>query len=167
MYKRQGYGGYINRKLGESNFSLTVMQDGEVRGFAITGEDGSGYLRLPYMFLAPDVRRQGHGRRLLSSVIVNAYETHKLGVSLWVAQSNPARSLYDRQGFEVVNTAQAWYGPAWVMQRSVDQPSMGMVSAIEQLVRKEVASRDDIQVDPAESPMLGKGCTDATALYGS
>jgi GNAT superfamily N-acetyltransferase len=54
------------------------------------------------MAVVPSYRRQGVGRALLASLLVQAHLDDFLAVSLSVEEDNPARSLYERLGFESI-----------------------------------------------------------------
>jgi ribosomal-protein-alanine N-acetyltransferase len=61
--------------------------------------------------VAPDVRRKGTGRRLLSIAAAHAHQSGARTMFLEVQASNaPARALYGRFGFVEVGTRKAYYG---------------------------------------------------------
>jgi ribosomal protein S18 acetylase RimI-like enzyme len=52
------------------------------------------------MWVAPEARRQGVGRRLIASVVTWAQEQEASFIELWVTETNdPARRLYESCGF--------------------------------------------------------------------
>lgn len=74
-------------------------------------EPGYGFVdaTTPEVTLAvvPSARRRGLGRVLLAALLAQAQLDLHLAVSLSVEQDNPARGLYERFGFERVDTGDA------------------------------------------------------------
>jgi len=71
-----------------------------------SNDPGYGYVndRIPEVSIAvlPAHRNLGHGTRLLSRMLAEAAGQFP-GLSLSVSSDNPARRLYERLGFQVVN----------------------------------------------------------------
>ena len=65
--------------------------------------------------VAPDQRGTGVGRLLLDALVALAGEQGLPGLSLSVANDNPAKRLYERAGFEVVED----HGDSTTMRRLV------------------------------------------------
>jgi len=64
------------------------------------------------LVVAPDRRRQGTGRRLLTALLAAARDRGCTAVLLEVAADNTAaRALYGAARFEVVATRRGYYGP--------------------------------------------------------
>jgi ribosomal protein S18 acetylase RimI-like enzyme len=60
------------------------------------------------MWVTPSVRRSGVGRDLLAAVCAWARSRGAERTGLWVRSDNqPARSLYEREGFEVVSRSES------------------------------------------------------------
>lgn len=109
-------------------------RDGDL-GFVAENEEGefvgAAWIRLMHGYayiddetpelsiaVAPDVRGRGIGGRLLEALLAGADERHD-AVSLSVQVDNPAKRLYKRHGFEVVEE----YEP----EKSDETPSVTMV----------------------------------------
>lgn len=80
---------------------------------------------LGLVFLAPDARGHGLGRRLLESLAAHAAAVGGTAVRLAVVVGNPARRLYDRAGFAFVarRSRTTWCGAVIevdVLERAVD-----------------------------------------------
>lgn len=60
------------------------------------------------MWVSPHRRRAGIGRELLSAILAWAREQGATRAALWVTAANePARLLYERDGFELRETSGA------------------------------------------------------------
>lgn len=68
--------------------------------------------------LVPELRGKGLGRELLEEVIAEAGSTGK-EVTIYVEHNNPARHLYDRLGFQHVDTNGVYHYLVWRAERSV------------------------------------------------
>ena len=79
---------------------LIVERGGEAIGRLYLREDADA-LHVVDISLMPDSRRHGIGGAIMRDILDQARATGK-GVSIHVEKVNPARSLYDRLGFEVV-----------------------------------------------------------------
>lgn len=95
----------------EGDKAFMALSDGQAVGavwirFATTAQKGYGFVRadVPELMLAvlPALRGCGIGTALLERLLTQLRATDLEAVSLSVARSNPARSLYERQGFRVV-----------------------------------------------------------------
>lgn len=124
IYSPKG-GGFLPRKILEEpairryyadfgkdgDKAFVALSDGQAVGavwirFATTAQKGYGFVRadVPELMLAvlPAFRGRGVGTALLEQTLTQLRATDLEAVSLSVARSNPARSLYERQGFRVV-----------------------------------------------------------------
>ncbi len=79
---------------------LIVERSGEAIGRLYLRDDPEG-LHIIDISLVPDSRGQGIGGAILRDVLGQARDLRK-GVSIHVEKFNPARHLYQRLGFEVV-----------------------------------------------------------------
>lgn len=95
----------------EGDKAFVALSDGQAVGavwirFATTAQKGYGFVRadVPELMLAvlPAFRGRGIGTVLLEQMMTQLRATDLEAVSLSVARSNPARSLYERLGFRVV-----------------------------------------------------------------
>ena len=78
-----------------------VEEDGRVVGSAAVREAGEAEAELKRMYLAPELRGRGLGRRLLELVIEWARERGLVAVTLdTTAEMRAARSLYESAGFQ-------------------------------------------------------------------
>ena len=64
------------------------------------------HMHLDQLFLLPEYQGRGIGSKLVEHVLRNA-RLKNLPVRLWVLQVNPARRLYERLGFQVVEQTAA------------------------------------------------------------
>jgi len=65
---------------------------------------------LENLVIAPSVRRQGLGKRLLEALLASARKTNSHSVFLEVRQSNAAaRSLYEKMSFEQTGSRKSYY----------------------------------------------------------
>ena len=93
--------------------------------YRVFSEDEPGYgfidSETPELAIAvvPSKRGHGIGGRLLTSLIERARESGYDALSLSVEPGNPARKLYERHGFEVVDQG----SEAWTMRASIASPS--------------------------------------------
>jgi ribosomal protein S18 acetylase RimI-like enzyme len=62
--------------------------------------------------LVPELRGKGLGRELLQEVIDEARSAGRQ-VAIYVEHNNPARHLYDRLGFELVDTVGVYHHLVW------------------------------------------------------
>jgi len=62
--------------------------------------------------LMPELRRQGLGRQLLQEVLDEAARDRKV-VTIYVEHFNPARHLYDRLGFQHIDTNGVYHIMKW------------------------------------------------------
>lgn len=86
-------------------------------------EPGYGFVdeHTPELAIAvvPSKRGRGIGERLLTALVERARAAGYDALSLSVEPGNPARKLYERHGFEVVEEGTE----AWTMRASVASPS--------------------------------------------
>jgi GNAT superfamily N-acetyltransferase len=69
-------------------------------------DEQANHFHVDQMFLLPDYQNQGIGSGLIREVQAAAKQ-HGLPVSLWVLRVNPARRMYERLGFRVVEETNA------------------------------------------------------------
>lgn len=84
--------------------ALIAELEGVPAGFALTFRNYSTWEGRPGLFVedlyvTPDARRYGVGRKLLSAIAQRAMERGYRRVDLNVLDWNPARAFYDRIGF--------------------------------------------------------------------
>lgn len=84
--------------------ALIAELDGEPVGYAMTYRTFSTWEGRPGLFVedlyvTPDARKYGIGRRLLATIAAQAVERGYRRVELNVLDWNPARDFYDRIGF--------------------------------------------------------------------
>jgi GNAT superfamily N-acetyltransferase len=79
-----------------------VLVDGERAGRLIVDEQGEGEIGVVDVSLLPAYRRRGIGTRLLTPILERA-EALGRPVAIHVERFNPARRLYERLGFAVVD----------------------------------------------------------------
>ena len=75
-----------------------VMRDGAPVG-GLAAREGAAEIALLQFFLAPEHRRRGLGSTILLTLL-EAWDRSGRPVTLGVLKNNPARSLYERLGFE-------------------------------------------------------------------
>lgn len=81
-----------------------VQVDGEDVGW-LTVLRESNRIEVDAIYIAPERQGGGLGTHLMERLIAEAEETHKM-LTLSTAKVNPARRLYERLDFEVVNESQ-------------------------------------------------------------
>jgi ribosomal protein S18 acetylase RimI-like enzyme len=64
------------------------------------------HMHIDQLFLLPEYQNRGIGTKLVQDVLRSA-QVKNLSVKLWVFQVNPARRLYQRLGFQVVEQTSA------------------------------------------------------------
>ncbi len=122
---------YTHLDPGRGDFGMVVYDDhGPVGvGWALflPAEDGGyGYVddRTPELslWISPGHRGRGLGRHLLRRVVEEARRRGAPAVSLSVEEGNPARRLYEREGFEPVPGREA---DGVMLRRSGEEPLEG------------------------------------------
>jgi GNAT superfamily N-acetyltransferase len=88
-----------------------IVADGCEIGAAHIVETEEHY-RVELIFILPRFQRQGIGTRVLQDVMSAARDSGK-GVTLAVMKVNPARSLYERLGFQVVAEVHGCFEMKW------------------------------------------------------
>ncbi|MBE3009074.1 GNAT family N-acetyltransferase [Microbispora sp. NEAU-D428] len=83
---------------------LAVRDEGEVVGGVLVTDSNRGPW-IADVFRHPDRSPRGLGALMLSTVLVRAGADGLTGVGLVVTEGNPARRLYERLGFRVVDSA--------------------------------------------------------------
>lgn len=96
----------IHTYLDAGNFSL-IYFDGQRAG-AISVGAYPDYIQLEQIYIEPNFQGKGVGSYLVSQLIGQAKEGSK-PLRLRVLKSNPARKLYERLGFEVMDESDARY----------------------------------------------------------
>jgi ribosomal-protein-alanine N-acetyltransferase len=105
---------------------------------AVRGEQVVGYAGVSFtppeadvqtLAVAPEAQREGVGARLLDAVVEHAVARGCRSMLLEVAAANdPARLLYERDGFEVIARRSRYYpdgSDALVMRRALRQEASG------------------------------------------
>jgi ribosomal protein S18 acetylase RimI-like enzyme len=69
-------------------------------------------IQLVHLYIAKDYQRRGFGTQLLKKLFVEAREAN-LPICLRVLAVNPAKRLYERLGFVVVETTAERYFMEW------------------------------------------------------
>ena len=77
-----------------------ITYDGTDIGM-ISIEEGDADVFVPHIEISPEYQGRGIGSRILGQIITNAAQRQK-SVSLRVLKVNPAKSLYERLGFKIV-----------------------------------------------------------------
>lgn len=77
----------------------------EPAGMLRVDEHGT-HMDIDQLFLLPEFQNQGIGTSLLQGILARAKDK-RLPVRLWVLRVNPARSLYERLGFLVLEETSA------------------------------------------------------------
>jgi ribosomal protein S18 acetylase RimI-like enzyme len=109
------------------DFDVTHRQviewDGKVIGYLEVAEK-QDCIRLADIRIAPDFQRRGIGTRLIRGVLERA-AARGLPVTAAVLRVNPARRLYERLGFEVVDSTQTHYRMASRPAGALPRPQEG------------------------------------------
>jgi ribosomal protein S18 acetylase RimI-like enzyme len=91
-----------------------IMVSGVRAGFLATVER-EGLLILKHIEIVPQFRGQGLGAAIIRELIAKA-RMENMGVTLYVLKTNPARQLYERLGFTVVEELDTgWRGVKYRM----------------------------------------------------
>ena len=89
-----------------------VADDGTIRGFAVVAhEDWHERLVLWFLYIAPEWRRRGIGRRLLAEVEAHGRDIGATHV--WLETSNvnvPGVAAYERLGYSLCGADRLYYG---------------------------------------------------------
>jgi ribosomal-protein-alanine N-acetyltransferase len=89
-----------------------LEQDGAVLGYAVLSI-AAGEAHILNLCAAPEVQREGHGRRLLRALLLQARGRGAQRVFLEVRPSNPAAiALYDAEGFNEIGRRPRYYPAA-------------------------------------------------------
>lgn len=78
-------------------------------GYGIRSRDGTG--RIGHMWVAPEVRRQGHGRRMLQTVLTWAAGWGATEMGLWAPKDEPAALALRRSAGFVPNGREQEHRP--------------------------------------------------------
>lgn len=108
-----GLADFVPRLKNPANNSWSVLQDGQiVASITIDGEDlGSNIAHLRWFILADRLRGRGLGRVLLTRALTHCDQFGFDSVHLWTLKGlDPARRLYERNGFQL---AEEYQGDQW------------------------------------------------------
>jgi ribosomal protein S18 acetylase RimI-like enzyme len=98
---------YLSRKFAEREHQIIVVNGQDVGVLEINQtEDEIALMNIQIM---PEYQRQGLGTAVLQDVLADA-NRQGLPITLWVMKVNPARELYKRLGFGVVEETATHYG---------------------------------------------------------
>lgn len=92
-----------------------IEKDGDAIGCMITHR-GNEAIRLVYIALLPHERNQGHGRRLIQALQVEAADTNKVVALSVSTQNTQAQRLYAALEFTVVGNDGAYWEMLWHCQ---------------------------------------------------
>ena len=94
---------------GRESSVVVARREGRVAAFAIM-HFGDEVAHLNLLAVAPEHRRQGLGRRLMSWLTTTAIEAGVFRINLELRTCNePARSFYERLGFDQLGVVQGYY----------------------------------------------------------
>lgn len=93
------------------SYVLQESASGQIQGYA--GVDLGGEVAdVMTVAVAPQAQGHGLGRRLLEELVARAHADHAAYLMLEVrADNEPARRLYEAQGFELVTVRRRYYQP--------------------------------------------------------
>lgn len=88
---------------------LWLKQNGQPAGFLMLVEDGEEFM-VDEVGILPELRRQGLAEAALRAAEHMAVERKKKRMSLLVSSINiPAKSLYEKMGYQVTDRSSRWY----------------------------------------------------------
>ena len=91
----------IAETINAGNYLLILLEAEKVGALSV--ERFPTYIQLSQLFILPAYQRQGIGTSIVRGLITEARETKK-PLRLRVLSVNPARRLYEREGFRVAST---------------------------------------------------------------
>ncbi len=93
-------------------FFLAETEAGDLVGFASVGTtEKTGIFKLHKIYVLPQTHRSGIGRALLTAVERQVKTLGGQALRLNVHRANPARTFYERQGFQIIRQEDIPYGP--------------------------------------------------------
>jgi ribosomal protein S18 acetylase RimI-like enzyme len=98
-WEEEGARRYFAERFDPASTRILLIDGHEAGMLQITPRDG--YVHLMNIRVAPEHQGRGIGTRLISDVLHDA-QANGLSVRLRVLKVNPARSLYERLGFAVI-----------------------------------------------------------------
>jgi ribosomal protein S18 acetylase RimI-like enzyme len=101
---------YYHAQFGDAAYDL-ILADGEPVGRLYVDRRRDD-IRIIDLALLPGARSGGIGSRLLNDLLAEARSTGK-SVSIHVEQNNPARRLYDRLGFVMIEDRGIYHLMKW------------------------------------------------------
>jgi ribosomal-protein-alanine acetyltransferase len=114
---------------GRHGYYLAAVDDDRIVGYAgLLAPAGSGQADIQTIAVAPEARRSGLGRELMTALVAEAARRRAAHVFLEVrADNDPARLLYRDLGFELISVREHYYQPddvsAEVMRLSLSAES--------------------------------------------
>jgi GNAT superfamily N-acetyltransferase len=81
------------------------LEDGATVAFARVVTDAATFAYLADVFVLPDHRGAGLGKRMVERILA---DPRLATVRRWVLRTGDAHGLYDRYGFEVTSTPEMW-----------------------------------------------------------
>lgn len=100
--------GTLLNSQGDKYLNLKLTENGHIIGFAIS-QFILDEATLFNLAIDPDYQGKGHGKRLLSALILQLKANGIATLWLEVRESNPARKLYDKLGFNEVDIRKNYY----------------------------------------------------------
>lgn len=89
----------------DGSMCFGLLLDGATVGFARVVTDGATFAYLADVFVLPEHRGAGLGKRLVEGVLADPRLT---GLRRWVLRTADAHDLYRRFGFEATPTPEMW-----------------------------------------------------------
>jgi len=89
----------------EGSMCFGLLLDGATIGFARVVTDAATFAYLADVFILPEHRGTGLGKRLVEGVLS---DPRLSGLRRWVLRTGDAHDLYRRYGFEVTPTPEVW-----------------------------------------------------------
>lgn len=92
---------------------LLAIEDDLAIGFASFSSTGSDYTvyHLHKLYCLPSTKGKGHGKALLFEIIDRVKHLGAKRLELNVHRENPAKTFYDKMGFEITKTVDTPMGP--------------------------------------------------------
>jgi len=110
-----------------TRYELIVVDPGGAIGFGAQGPSGTvGEWKLGQIYLLPEIQGRGIGRRYIEHVCATAQLEGCTSVILTVNKANSrARAVYERQGFQIRESATFEIGNGFVMDDFVMVKALG------------------------------------------